>query len=178
MPKLISIIFFSFLIEFSSSFTPNVVQQPIQFAFVPNLGRFLTLSATRRNSYPPECEILLKSPIQDSEIRAERKEHERLNERRFAVGQQLVELRESLANLRENLNYSIVSKCQERVISLSEAIRNAERRDPEHVYTYKLVEMYNSKNVALSDYNKLEDEAKGAREFIDHFNLHGLWVGK
>ena len=142
--------------------------------------RFSTaMASTAERPYPPECELnLATSVLPDSELRAERKEHEALVKKRFnfAVRERLGELRESIANMKENLEFSIAAKCKERVSSLTEAIRLAESRDPEIVYAKKLIEKKETSDVALQ--RKLEAEAYQVREFIDHFNLHGLWVAK
>lgn len=184
MFKLAFIAFSSFWIKLSASFSfYSTTRHTSSCAFVSSRGcdLFLPLTvvaAAKKNSYPPECELYLKSPLPISDIRAEREEHETQNKKRFAVGEELTQLRESLANMRENLKFSIAAKCEERVISLSEAIRIAEKRDPEIEYTHKLVDMYHAQDKTSLSYKKLEDDAKDARDSIDHFNLHGLWVGK
>jgi len=160
----------------SSAFSPRPALTSSSSPSLSSSTSQLQQEIGRRTTYSPECEFKLSSPVEDSEIRSERKEHEREASGRYETGEKLGELRESICNMRENLQFSIAAKCSERIASLSEAIDNAEKRDPEVAYAKLLLKQNGAKKNGNNDkVVKLEEEANEARQLIDHFNLHGLW---
>lgn len=160
----------------SSAFSPRPALTSSSSPSLSSSTSQLQQEIGRKTTYSPECEFKLSSPVEDSEIRSERKEHEREASGRYETGEKLGELRESICNMRENLQFSIAAKCAERIASLSEAIDNAEKRDPEVAYAKLLLKRNEAKKDGNNDkVVKLEEEANEVRQLIDHFNLHGLW---
>ena len=119
-------------------------------------------------------------PRVESEARRERLAREESNEAQFAqYGDDLWELRANMETLSEQLMKAINKGDKEAETSARQALRKAERMDPELMYQIQL-EM-------LSEAEDMDDEeamlehqqgALDARSRLPHLNLEGLWVGK
>lgn len=127
-----------------------------------------------------DMEFNLLSDLPESEIRAERNEREMMNNARFATGQELVDLRDDVASLKENIRYAKICKDEEQLLSLNDAIVSSEWRDPDLVYA-RSMEQYNKVTLQGSkpeEAAKVLEYAKDARERVQQLNLHGLWLGE
>lgn len=94
-------------------------------------------------------------------------------------------MRNDLDKLRENLQWAEAMGDEERILDLSKAIRNGERRDPDVAYSRSLHLIAETKAALdLTDEDKktfveqLQDRAQAARSLLPRFQLEGLWVGK
>uniref|UniRef100_A0A7S2L187 Uncharacterized protein n=1 Tax=Leptocylindrus danicus TaxID=163516 RepID=A0A7S2L187_9STRA len=127
-----------------------------------------------------DLEFNMSSDLLESDIRKERKERETANNARFATGQDLVDLREDVANLKESLRYAKICKDDAKISALSDAIVKSEWRDPDLVYA-RSMEQYNKvtlKGGKSEEAAKIMEYAKDARENVNQLNLHGLWLGE
>jgi hypothetical protein len=100
----------------------------------------------------------------------------------FAQGKELQDLRSDIIQMKQNLQLSLATDDLMRVVALTKSLEEAEKRDPEYVYTKALKMIagagkYNTKKKyqILTRYNK---EAKVARSYIARLNMGGLWVAK
>jgi len=87
--------------------------------------------------------------------------------------------------MRENLQWAEAMNDEPRILELSKAIRNGERRDPDIAYTRSLQLIAETKAaIDMTDEDKkiivkrLQDRAQAARSLLPRFQLDGLWVGK
>eukprot|EP00557_Chaetoceros_sp_GSL56_P013907 CAMPEP_0176484192 /NCGR_PEP_ID=MMETSP0200_2-20121128/4323_1 /TAXON_ID=947934 /ORGANISM="Chaetoceros sp., Strain GSL56" /LENGTH=506 /DNA_ID=CAMNT_0017880649 /DNA_START=798 /DNA_END=2318 /DNA_ORIENTATION=+ len=99
---------------------------------------------------------------------------------RFAQGKELQDLRSDVLQMKQNLQLSLATDDLMRVVALTKSLEEAEKRDPEYVYTKALKMIagaggYNTKKKyqIITRYNK---EAKIARSYIARLNMGGLWV--
>ncbi len=102
--------------------------------------------------------------------------------KRFAQGKELEGLRADTEQLKQNLKWALHTDDLSRIVSLKEAIAEAENRDPEFVYTRSLKKISRAgrypvrkKYRMLKKYTK---QALDSRECIPRLNFEGLWVGK
>lgn len=107
------------------------------------------------------------------------------NEQRFAVGDELIRLRQDLDALRENLRWACAMGDQDRVDDLARTIRRGEERDPDIVYETALSKIASirastvfKKETKPQELEKWQREAQAARSSLERFQLDGLWVGK
>jgi hypothetical protein len=117
--------------------------------------------------------------------------------KRFAVGEELKQLRAELDSLRENLHWAQAMEDDERVVDLKSAIQTGEQRDPDLCYAKALQMLAQTKastttsstsqsssaiNLSPEEKQRLlekwQKEAEAARSKLPQFQLEGLWVGK
>jgi len=124
-------------------------------------------------------ELTIDSDLPVTDIRRARKQRERLGRVRFASGDNLMQLRENLVTMYDQLRLARETNYEVRISALTEAIASAERKDPDLVYARALGECADAE--LSGDFDaaaELWSEAKLARDNISQYNLHGLWVGK
>jgi hypothetical protein len=105
--------------------------------------------------------------------------------KRFAIGEELKNLRLDLESLRHNLQWAEALQDEVRIESLQKAIQRGEKRDPDLMYkkaiklisqTKKMKDVsFEEKDALIKKWAKL---AAAARNCLPQFNLEGLWVGK
>jgi hypothetical protein len=100
----------------------------------------------------------------------------------FASGSELLNIRNKVSSLKEELRRCLESDDIFRAISLRESIRQQEKKDPELAYMRALEKMKKaqrsnriSRKYALIA--KYTEKALSARQYITRFNLNGLWIG-
>jgi hypothetical protein len=119
--------------------------------------------------------------------------------KRFAVGDELKQLRAELDSLRENLHWAQAMEDEKRVVDLKSAIQTGEQRDPDLCYAKALQMLAHTKasttttssstsqnssaiNLSPDEKQRLllkwQKEAELARSKLPQFQLEGLWVGK
>ena len=117
--------------------------------------------------------------------------------KRFAVGDELKQLRAELDSLRENMHWAQAMEDEKRVADLKSAIQTGEQRDPDLCYAKALQMLAQTKAVTTSSSTsqsssainlspeekqrlllKWQKEADAARSKLPQFQLEGLWVGK
>jgi hypothetical protein len=117
--------------------------------------------------------------------------------KRFAVGDELKQLRAELDSLRENLHWAQAMEDEKRVADLKGAIQTGEQRDPDLCYAKALQMLAQTKasttsssisqsssaiNLSPEEKQRLllkwQKEADAARSKLPQFQLEGLWVGK
>jgi hypothetical protein len=117
--------------------------------------------------------------------------------KRFAVGEELKQLRAELDSLRENMHWAQAMEDEKRVLDLKSAIQIGEQRDPDICYAKALQMLAQTKWSATSSSTsqnssainpspeekqrllaKWQKEANLARSKLPQFQLEGLWVGK
>jgi len=108
--------------------------------------------------------------------RLSRMENEAKAKSRFLHGDELIELRKYITNLKLDLQYATDKRDTGRIHDLSKALHESRNMDAEYVYANSL-EMAEA---AESEEEKMEwkNEAQEARECLPQYNLQGLWVGK
>lgn len=144
-----------------------------------------------RPSFPVQATIVLRTTGKnfDDETRNDMKKKETLpsmsTETEFAVGDDLKRLRTDLETLRDNLQWAEAMDDHSRILDLSKAIRDGERRDPDLAYAEALQDIAETKAALdLSKEDKdaillrLQDRAQAARSVLPRFQLEGLWIGK
>ena len=105
--------------------------------------------------------------------------------KRFAIGEELDNLRMDLRSLRDNLRWAEAMEDLNRVEDLRKAIKNGENRDPEIVYKKAHEEInkakamkrttLESRSKQIEKWTKIIEEA---RDYLPQFSLEGLWEGK
>jgi hypothetical protein len=118
--------------------------------------------------------------------------------KRFAVGDELKQLRAELDSLRENMHWAQAMEDEKRVADLRSAIQTGEQRDPDLCYAKALQMLAQTKastttssstsqsssamNLSPEEKQRLllkwQKEADAARSKLPQFQLEGLWVGK
>jgi hypothetical protein len=117
--------------------------------------------------------------------------------KRFAVGEELKQLRAELDSLRENMHWAQAMEDEKRVLDLKSAILIGEQRDPDICYAKALQMLAQTKWSTTSSstsqnssainpspeekqrlLEKWQKEANLARSKLPQFQLEGLWVGK
>jgi hypothetical protein len=117
--------------------------------------------------------------------------------KRFAVGDELKQLRAELDSLRENMHWAQAMEDEKRVADLKSAIQTGEQRDPDLCYAKALQMLAQTKASTTSSstsqsssainlspeekqrlLEKWQKEADAARSKLPQFQLEGLWVGK
>ncbi len=108
--------------------------------------------------------------------RLSRIEQEAKNKSKFLHGDELVELRKYMTNLKLDLQMAKEKRDNSRIRDLTKALHESQNLDAEHVYTH-CMEMAEGSS---SEEEKMEwiQEANEAKECLPQFNLQGLWVGK
>jgi hypothetical protein len=95
---------------------------------------------------------------------------------------ELRNLRSDIASLKENLKWALATDDIQRAIDLTNAIENAQEKDPEIVYSNMLQKIENAQRMNVSKKYKLlpryTEEAMVARKYIPRLNMDGLWLGK
>jgi anti-sigma28 factor (negative regulator of flagellin synthesis) len=111
-------------------------------------------------------------------------------QKRFAVAEELKQLRADLDALRENVHWAEAMEDADRVADLKRAIQNGEERDPDLCYAKALQILAQTKATSLTTNKDLsstekqrllvkwQKEAELARSCLPQFQLEGLWVGK
>ena len=104
---------------------------------------------------------------------------------RFAVGEELVNLRMDLEILRDNLRWAEAMEDLSRVEDLQKAIEIGETRDPDIVYKkahHQINQLKTMKIITQAEretkIEKLTRLMEETRNFLPQFQLEGLWEGK
>jgi hypothetical protein len=99
----------------------------------------------------------------------------------FASGSELLNIRNKVSSLKEELRRCLESDDIFRAISLRESIRQQEKKDPELAYMRALEKMKKAqRSNRMSKYARIAkytEKALTARQYITRFNLNGLWIG-
>ena len=105
--------------------------------------------------------------------------------KRFAIGEELENLRMDLRSLRDNLRWAEAMEDLNRIEDLRKAIKNGENRDPEIVYRKAHEEISKAramKHTTQANRSKLIEKwtkiIEEARDYLPQFSLEGLWEGK
>ena len=125
------------------------------------------------------------------ELRQLRWDREKLAHAKYASGDELYELRRTIANLRNGLidarqQQQIVSisnptnkRMKRKISELEKELLEVNGRDAEFVAAVSLELLAKAKSAGDEGLvNKYSAQLDEARSQIPHFNLHGLWVGK
>ena len=115
-------------------------------------------------------------PHSSSPQRVSRIEQEEKIKSKFLHGDELIELRKYMNNLKLDLQLAREENDMNRLKDLSQALHESQNLDAEFVYA-NCMEMANA---ASSEEEAMEwkKEADEAKECLPQFNLQGLWVGK
>jgi len=129
-------------------------------------------------------------PIEDEEIdfssqpplskeRTERIEREKQARSRFIHGDELVDLRKYMHNLRADLIDAREKQDTTRIRDLTSALHESQNMDAEQVYLTALKNAESAeRNGHLDEAKEYHEEAMLARQCLPQFQLGGLWVGK
>lgn len=123
----------------------------------------------------------LPSQTPESKVRQERLLSEMENMKRFVQGKELEELVTDVNAMKINLKYALATDDITRIIALKKAIKEAENKNPEIVYTRALRKMERARTMHVKKKYKIlakySKEAEAARAYIPRLNMEGLWVG-
>eukprot|EP00568_Trieres_chinensis_P006186 CAMPEP_0183307318 /NCGR_PEP_ID=MMETSP0160_2-20130417/17260_1 /TAXON_ID=2839 ORGANISM="Odontella Sinensis, Strain Grunow 1884" /NCGR_SAMPLE_ID=MMETSP0160_2 /ASSEMBLY_ACC=CAM_ASM_000250 /LENGTH=388 /DNA_ID=CAMNT_0025470879 /DNA_START=73 /DNA_END=1239 /DNA_ORIENTATION=+ len=114
-----------------------------------------------------------------SETRRDRIQSEEETKSRFVHGDDVVELRKKIDELRGDLVDARNNGDVTRIRELKTRITEAGRRDAELIYRIANERMKKAEEEGLEDrVEKFRKEAVDARSVLPQFNIEGLWVGK